>query len=448
MQEFSFRFQNTKGGGYFLLGILGVPAIMMVLSIWLMAYISWIFYISVPLMIGGIILCFRTFFRVSRGEEHIQVDARGFTSKAYGRVLYEDIEVIPPYGALQAPPPSMRIKLRGGKTIAWIFNPQNPKFKPDLETFALFREVLLTHLKAAGATPEGGVSEIQEISPKTETPVTEPHSNKVVEQLEQHKKRDFKYKYVTIPASLILAVIALSRGCQEDFIQKKRAKDLAGLQDIVLSAEQRYQDNLEAAKALAAVYAQKFGPVYLYSNDPSAQMHFLPELKEDANLPEINVVGLRRTEANKQLQQFIHAPDSATFNLFLNNPDHKFMMLLEHSIDSSTAKIYFALYNPQVTADSAQGGNQTIQQTFRRSLSRPGTLEQVRKDRAYKTMLTILQSQPDTYFYMIVKQEDLNEDILEQLQKGIQQDFKDRGITSDLLYGRWFNRVREAYKPS
>src|SRR5690606_19904087 len=137
-------------------------------------------YISVPLMIGGIILCFRTFFRVSRGEEHIQIDAQGFTSKVYGRVLYADIEAIPPYGALQAPPPSMRIKLKHGKTIAWIFNPQNPKFKPDLETFGLFRESLLKHLKAAGTSPEGIVREVQEIPPETEDLVTESHSNKVV----------------------------------------------------------------------------------------------------------------------------------------------------------------------------------------------------------------------------------------------------------------------------
>lgn len=99
MKEYHFKYQNNKGGKYFLLaifgGVLTIPP-----SIFLLDYMSWIFWISVSLTIFLIVYGLWKFHKASRGNDIITIDSEGFTSKDYGRVLFSDIHSIPPFGAL------------------------------------------------------------------------------------------------------------------------------------------------------------------------------------------------------------------------------------------------------------------------------------------------------------------------------------------------------------
>src|SRR5690606_28480076 len=116
-------------------------------SIFLVEDVSWIFWISVLFTIFLMVYGLWKFHKTSRGNDTITIDNDEFTSNDYGRVLFTDIHSIPPYGALQAPPPSMRIKLHNGKKLVWVFNANNPKAKDDVLTFNAFREELLERLK-------------------------------------------------------------------------------------------------------------------------------------------------------------------------------------------------------------------------------------------------------------------------------------------------------------
>ena len=162
MNEYHFKYQNNKGGLYFLLAIFGgfltIPP-----SVFLLDYISWIFWITIPLTIFLMVYGLWKFHKTSRGSDIITVDSEGFTSKDYGRVLFSDIHSIPPFGALQAPPPSMRIRLHNGKKLVWQLDANNPKGKDDALTFTAFREVLLEHLKqqTQSAPPEISVETAQ-----------------------------------------------------------------------------------------------------------------------------------------------------------------------------------------------------------------------------------------------------------------------------------------------
>src|SRR5690606_36521483 len=131
MNEYHFKYQNNKGGKYFLLAIFGAPFRIVFPGIFLLDYISWIFWITVPAGLFLIVYGLWKFHKASRGSDIITVDDEGFTSKDYGRVLFSDIHSIPHFGALQAPPPSMRIRLNNGKKLVWQLNANNPKGKDD-----------------------------------------------------------------------------------------------------------------------------------------------------------------------------------------------------------------------------------------------------------------------------------------------------------------------------
>src|SRR5690606_13054444 len=100
MNEYNFKYQNNKGGLYFLSAILA-PFLILFPSAFLTDYVPWIFWVSVPLTIFLVAYCFREFIKKSKGNDTIIVDDDGFTSKDYGRVRFGDIHSIPPYGALQ-----------------------------------------------------------------------------------------------------------------------------------------------------------------------------------------------------------------------------------------------------------------------------------------------------------------------------------------------------------
>src|SRR5690606_33288747 len=320
-------------------------------------YIFLILSITIPLTIFLMVYGLWKFHKTSMGSDVITVDSEGFTSKDYGRVLFSDIHSIPPYGILQAPPPSMRIRLNNGKKLVWMFNPKNPKAEDDVLTFTAFREVLLEHLKqqTQSASPEISVETTQGVDVEViaDNPV-QPESIKapavqaeVVEQLERHKKRDINYKYITIPIGAAFAVLMFVRTCGEDMIREHKNKEFEGVRNAILSEETDYQDNVQEAIRVAKTYARKFGPVYLFTNDPESKMEYLPNIKNDPYTPEIAVVGLRRVEDNKKLEAYIAHPDSIDYLLFVSKPSLGFSTVMQESVfskaDSTAAVVYFAV---------------------------------------------------------------------------------------------------------
>src|SRR5690606_42019582 len=113
MEEYHFKYQNNKGGKYFLLaifgGVLTIPP-----SVFLLDYISWIFWITIPLTIFLMVYGLWKFHKISRSNDIITVDIEGFTSKDYGRVSFSDIHSIPQFVAFQSPHPYLRHRLHTG----------------------------------------------------------------------------------------------------------------------------------------------------------------------------------------------------------------------------------------------------------------------------------------------------------------------------------------------
>lgn len=444
MNEYHFKYQNNKGGLYFLSAIL-VPFLILLPSIFLLDYVPWVFWISVPLTIFLIVYCFREFHKKSHGNDTITVDSDGFTSKDYGRVRFSEIQSIPPYGALQAPPPSMRIRLNDGKKLVWQFNSNNPKAKDDVLTFTAFREVLLEHLKRQTQHTE---------SPEPTTP-QEPEkvpvaATEVIQQLERHKKRDINYKYLTIPFGFALAVLMFVRTCGEDMIREHKNKAFEGVRNTILNMETDYEDNVQEAIRVARTYARKFGPVFLFTNDPESKMEFIPDISKDPFAPEINVVGIRRAEDNKKLEAFIAHPDSVNYLLAVFNPSIGFSTVMQESIfseaDSAATVVYFAVYNPHESLPSKYGHTSDttfhpIHYTSSIDIPKAGKLtEEVLKNMDFASVRAILQKYEGTYFYMAVKAQDgISPERFEELEKLVSTNFEAHGIHADQFQCLRFN---------
>jgi len=457
MEEYHFKYQNTKGGKYFLLGIFGsfltIPP-----SIFLLDYVSWIFWISVPLTIFLMVYGLWKFHKASRGSDIITVDSEGFTSKDYGRVLFSDIHSIPPFGALQAPPPSMRIRLHNGKKLVWQLDANNPKAKDDVLTFTAFPEVLLEHLKqqAQSAPPEISVETTQEVEAIADNPV-EPEPLKaptvqaeVVEQLERHKKRDINYKHITIPIGAAFVVLMFVRTCGEDMIREHKNKEFEGVRNMILHQETDYRDNIQEALRVAKTYARKFGPVYLFTNDPESKMEYLPNIKNDPYMPEIEVVGLRRVEDNKKLEAYIEHPDSIDYLLFVSKPSLGFSTVMQESVfskaDSTAAVVYFAVYNPYESLPTTfRNPSDTtfrpIQYTSSIQIPKTGKLTgKLLENMDFASIRAILQQYKKTYFYMAVKERDgITPERFEELKKLVTANFEEHEIATDQFQSKRFN---------
>lgn len=443
MKEYHFKYQNNKGGKYFLLaifgGVLTIPP-----SIFLLDYMSWIFWISVSLTIFLIVYGLWKFHKASRGNDIITIDSEGFTSKDYGRVLFSDIHSIPPFGALQAPPPSIRIRLHNGKKLLWHLDTNNPKGKDDALIFTAFREVLLKRLKqqtqarVTEASLETG-PEVEGIANSTAppAPVKIPAvQSEVIQQLEKHKKRDVNYKYFAIPIGLAFAILAFLRTCATDMIREHKNKEFEGVRNAILSEEMDYQDNVQEAIRVAKTYTRKFGTIYLFTNDPYT--------------PEIGAFGLRRVEDNKNLEAYIAHPDSVDYLLIVSKPSLGFSTVMQESAfsetDSTAVVVYFAVYNPY---ESRPRGfrNQSdttflpIQYASSIQIPKEGKLtELLLENMDFVFVRAILQQYERTYFYMAVKEQDgIPPERFEELKRLLIANFEVHDITADHFQSKRFN---------
>lgn len=351
----------------------------------------------------------------------------------------------------------MRIRLHNGKKFVWQLDANNPKGKDDALIFTAFREVLLEHLKQQTqmATPDVAETDINSIAmpkpPSTsvpdETNTTTPH---VIEQLERHKKRDFSYKYITIPFASLLAIMGFVRTCGTDMIREQKDKEFEGVRNMILNEEVDYEDNVRKALSVAKAYTKKFGTIYLFTNDIQASAEYMPDIRKDPYLPEINVVGLRRTEDNKLLKKFIEHPDSASYDLAIINRNMGFSAVMSKSIfaeeDSTAAVVYFSVYNPHESLPSTF--RQRSDTTFRPirnfssiNIPKNGKLtKQLLENMDFASVRAILHEYKGTYFYMAIKEQDgISSERFEELKNLVSADFEELGIDMDAFESKRFN---------
>lgn len=442
MKQFTFRYQNSKGALYVLLFLFGIPLVIILLSSALLDTIPWSLWIIIPLGIGALLYCIARFIKISSETDTLMVDHEGFTSEKYGRIRYEDIDSIPPYNFLQAPPPSMRIKLKNGKKLVWQFNPRNQKSADDIAIFIAFRDELLMNLEQN--TQQSFQTNEEEIGKNKQE--KESH---LVKQLQVSKNRN--YKYIAISLSAVSALLILARTCGSDSIQNKRNEEARSLTRAMLQIESDYEKNFERAQKVAADYALKFGPIVLFTNDPKASIEFVPEIGSNPYTPKIEIIGLRRTEDNEILEKYIKHPDSVAYHMAVINKPGKFFAVMNKSIfskdDGNAVPVYLTVYNPHETFPvsnfhtSKDTAFRPIEFSSSISLPLKGDFtDEILTNMDYASVRSVLQKYKGTFFYMAVKEWDgVSAERFQKLKEMIISDFEKHGISTESFLEQRFN---------
>ncbi|REC63969.1 hypothetical protein DRF65_04530 [Chryseobacterium pennae] len=443
MKQFTFKYQNNKGGLYVLLAFFGIPLIVILLSTVLLDTIPWGVWIIIPLGIGAVIYCMARFIKISAETDTLVVDHEGFTSEKHGRIRYEDIHSIPPYNFLQAPPPSMRIKLNNGKKLVWQFNPRNQKSVNDIAVFTAFRDELFRNLEERALQP------LQTHDENIEKNKLQEKAARLVEQLQVSKKRN--YKYIVIPLSILSAVLILARTCGTEIIQNKRKEEARSLTRSMFQIESDYEKNFRQAQKVAADYSLKFGPVTLFTNDRGASVEFVPEIGGDPYIPKIEIMGLRRIEDNEILEKYIKHPDSVAYHLAVINKSEKFFAIMNKSIfnqdDGSGASVYLTVYNPH---ESFPPSNvQTSKDATFRPIEFSSSIDlplkgdftdKILENMDYAAVRSVLQKYKGTFFYMAAKELDgVSAERFQKLKEMIISDFEKHGISTETFLEQSFN---------
>ncbi|MFT4203460.1 MAG: hypothetical protein QM610_06050 [Chitinophagaceae bacterium] len=431
-KEYSFKYGNNKGGFYFLTGLFVCPFVGIFSTVFLSKYVSWIGWLGIPLMLAGMVYSFVLFSRKNSSTDTITMDDEGFTSKDYGRVLYAEIESIPPFNFMQAPPPSMRIRLKNGKKLMWALNGNAPgaKAQADAAIFATFRDQLLVQLKKL-PTATANLAH----TPTIQQPVEQPT---VVQQLERQKKRD--YKYVAIPVSLAFAILAFARTCGTDFIKQKRAKDMDRIREGFVMLAKDYQDSIELSRKSIKKYTKNLGSAYLCSNDPEASAQLLPDIPTDplASMSRVKVLRLDREIDSKTLKSLIKTPENFSYQIVVNNAAAKAIVPLRKSIfaedDSTLANVFFAVYNPDETLNSRKNSRDTTFRPINYSTSiqlpkQKTITKTVLKNMDFASIRSVMKQYRGTTFYMAAMEKD-NIDAIQfaQIKALVMQDFQSYGI--------------------
>ncbi len=327
---YAFRFQHPKAMRYLWLVVLA-PVLVMFLFIWLAWSSASIMIIAVLLTVA---ICFYFLFTRGKAADEITLDRNSFTSAFFGRVEFDEIKSVSGR-SLSMEPPSMRITLHSGRKLTWRITIKGSIYNSvaDAETFMRFTSDLSARMDAWTAKYNNQYQQGSHTDEDVPTPA---------EQLRKVATGNSKAVWA-IPIGLAFALIGLFKTCGKEWFGK-REPDFAKMAE---QSELRYEDNIEAAKAVMQEYLKTQGAYFLYTNDTAARAELLPDI-DDSNPTGIHA--FQHTTANSELQAFIEHPDSFEIRTVIVACDETISPMRESILnlnDSAAIKLFIRFYDPQ-----------------------------------------------------------------------------------------------------
>ncbi|MBC9795633.1 hypothetical protein [Sinomicrobium weinanense] len=349
MNRYSFNFQNGKSSRYLLFGFLGAIAgvslfiasdVVKFIDSTTLGTILIILTLFVPIGTG---LYF--FIKHGKAKDIITTDDTGFTSKHYGRVAYADIVKIYNFGPLGAPPPSLKMRLRSGKKLAWFLTREGSKYnKPeDAEIFEGFilelsQRLEKVHGEEREELPETrGTSGIEKTTEETGVQDETPDR-----QIKKVIRRNNKGVW-TIPLGLAFGLLALARTCGDDWFKQKDPDFIKIMQD----NKELHDTYLKEAKHIVNEKLKTEGRLFLYTNDMDAKLTLLPPVRYDNPL---GIPAFQYNNAVNDLRAFIRNPDSLKLPLVLITGQKNIRELKPapwNITDSTDKAVFFRIYDPE-----------------------------------------------------------------------------------------------------
>ncbi len=166
------------------------------------------------------------------------------------------------------------------------------------------------------------------------------------EALEAARKRQNRARNIVIPVSLIFSMFIFIRTCTPDIVKKLNPDPLVNLQQ---NASKQYRKQQEALRRTIA----DEGNVYLFSNDPSADLKPVLIPNDDTRAT-TDLPLLATTEAVQAVRDFIRNKDSLGYRIYLWRDSLQFPQIQYHSQVAAreSRKLYFFLYDERAELSS------------------------------------------------------------------------------------------------
>jgi len=311
--------------------------------------------------------------RSRNAKEEITFVEGGFISKIFGAIRYDDIQHYEIRKGLSRlnfdkPAPSLLIFTKAGKR--YRFDLHVKEYEQEIEGYMAFLDTFVSHIDAwqrHGRVPDAGVG--PEIgNPKTGStltagdtgipqavPVPVPVPRKKAapaahaearEALEAARKRQNRARNIVIPVSLVFSVFLFIRTCMPDIVQKLKTDPLANLHQNTAKQYRKQQNALQ--RTIAGE-----GAVYLFSNDPSANLKPVLIPNDGVRVP-TGIPVLDVAEDSRIMQDFIRNKDSLGYRIYLWRDSLQFPQIQyhPHAAARESKKLYFFLYDERAELSS------------------------------------------------------------------------------------------------
>ncbi|MCW3466757.1 hypothetical protein [Chitinophaga nivalis] len=290
----------------------------------------WVIVISVTAMLAGIIFMLRWIHRA----ESITLSADRLQSALYGEIMLADIvkTSAPWYGI----PPSLKVRLRNGKSHVWGLNSSKSAIPPtatdlaDLTAFILQLQLQLSSSQQTTTSIPGGGS----VS-KTPAPTPTSTGGVPVNKFSQWVNQPA----VLISLGLLIAALSVIRAC----VIEARRDQFRGLRT---SSEKMYQINKERVRAVLAEKLKTEGAAFLYTNDTAASLALAPQINDDNPL---GISLFEHSQANMDMEAFLANPDSMPIFTYLVGGDTVVTRMragFTGAPDSSEQQLLVRAYDP------------------------------------------------------------------------------------------------------
>ncbi len=312
--------------------------------------------------------------KARKAKEEITFVDGGFNSGTFGQIRYDDIDHYEIRKGLSRlnfdkPAPSLLIFTKAGKR--YRFDLHVKEYEQEIEGYMAFLDTFVSHIDAwqrHGSVPDaGGSPEVD--NPKTDhtptaddtripqavpVPALVPRKKAVPaaahaearEALEAARKRQKRARNIVIPVSLIFSMFLFIRTCTPDIVQKLKTDPLANLHQNTAKQYRKQQNALQ--RTIAGE-----GAVYLFSNDPSADLKPVLIPNDGVRVP-TGIPVLDVAEDSRIMRDFIRNKDSLGYRIYLWRDSLQFPQIQYHprAAARESRKLYFFLYDERAELSS------------------------------------------------------------------------------------------------
>ncbi|HEY0297598.1 MAG TPA: hypothetical protein VGB84_00120 [Arachidicoccus sp.] len=335
-KTYSFKFNNIKAMRYLPLSFAGIPFISLLDTDVTVALFMII--ILLPMLVAFIII----FKKMSVRDEIIIGDSY-LDSAYYGRINFDEIKKVSSSDMWGKP--NLIIKLQNGRKCRWI-PVSTLKSNKNVQALQAFIDCFSDALHKKTTSP-------------AQTIITDNAEEKIdlKEELESVKTKNSKVSKFAVPATLGLALIGFARTCIMPKIEQHKNDEV---RNMFQEGLEENNDLKNEAVDLIKKYQHKYGPFYLFTNDTSAVIKYIPRIEP----PDGYEGPLSYEFENDSLRKLLAHPDSMRWNMTIATKDGNSCMLkkgLLNTDDSTDTYVYLTENIPDIkVTNEISGLNDTV----------------------------------------------------------------------------------------